>query len=227
MACQEQISHYPLGDRALVIVLGDDVSLATNKRIQQICYLLKNQPLNEIVEFVPAFTTITIYYDPCILPYQKIIDHVILLDKHLTTLKDEQHLIKEIPVLYNGEDLEHVASSNQLSIEEVISIHSKVDYTVHMIGFTPGFPYLGGMDPRIATARKETPRLHVPAGSVGIGGSQTGIYSQDSPAGWQIIGHTPILLFDVSIEQPSLLQAGDTVRFVPITADQYQILQNS
>lgn len=227
MASQEQLTHYPLGDRALVFVLGDGVSLETNKRIQQICSLLKDQPLNGILEFVPAFTTITIYYDPCILTYQKIIDYIILLNKHLPSTEDEQHSIKEIPVFYNGEDLAYVASCHNLSTEEVISIHSQVDYIVHMIGFTPGFPYLGGMDTRITTVRKQIPRLHVPAGSVGIGGEQSGIYSQDSPAGWQIIGHTPIQLFDINKEQPSLLQAGDIVRFVPITEDQYQILRNN
>lgn len=228
MSSELNINHYPLGDNALVLAFSDDVlSKETNKKIQQLCALLDKQSLKGIIELVPAFTTLTIYYDPLTLSYQKLVDHIYLLSKKPFPLQQSQISTKEIPVLYNGEDLEYVASYHNLSVEEVINIHSQREYIVYMLGFTPGFPYLGGMDKRIATPRKDTPRLKVLAGSVGIGGNQTGVYTQDSPAGWQIIGHTPISLFDIQKEKPALLQAGDIVRFIPITSDQYQTLLHS
>lgn len=146
-------------------------------------------------------------------------------------LKD-QDLYKErivsIPVLYGGEvgpDLEYVAKHHGISPEEVIQIHSKNDYLVYMIGFAPGFPYLGGLDERIATPRKKTPRLQIAAGSVGIAGNQTGVYPLETPGGWQIIGRTPRKLFLPNQSPPTLLQSGDTIRFVPITPEEYKVYQ--
>lgn len=132
--------------------------------------------------------------------------------------------IVTIPVCYGGEfgpDMEHVANQHGMTIEEVIAIHSSVDYLVHMIGFAPGFPYLGGLPEQIATPRRATPRLQVEAGTVGIGGSQTGIYPITTPGGWQCIGRTPIRLFRPEMNPPSLLEAGDYVRFKPITVQEY------
>ncbi|MBO1911088.1 5-oxoprolinase subunit PxpB, partial [Microvirga sp. 3-52] len=117
-----------------------------------------------------------------------------------------------------GPDLEYVAKSNNLSIEEVIQIHSENEYLVYMIGFAPGFPFLGGMDKRIATPRKETPRLTIPSGSVGIAGKQTGVYPLETPGGWQIIGRTPLDLFLPDMSPPTLLEAGDKIRFMPVSA---------
>ncbi|MGQ8873774.1 5-oxoprolinase subunit PxpB [Paenibacillus sp. TSA_86.1] len=129
-----------------------------------------------------------------------------------------------IPVCYGGEfgpDLVHVAHEHGLTIEEVIAIHSSVDYLVHMIGFAPGFPYLGGLPEQIATPRRATPRLRVEAGTVGIGGTQTGVYPVSTPGGWQCIGRTPLRLFDPEANPPSLLEAGDIVRFQPIMMQEY------
>ncbi|WP_434748289.1 5-oxoprolinase subunit PxpB [Paenibacillus amylolyticus] len=132
--------------------------------------------------------------------------------------------IVTIPVCYGGEfgpDLVHVANQHGLAIEEVIAIHSSVDYLVHMIGFAPGFPYLGGLPEQIATSRRATPRLRVEAGTVGIGGTQTGVYPVSTPGGWQCIGRTPLRLFDPEANPPSLLAAGDVVRFQPIVMQEY------
>jgi KipI family sensor histidine kinase inhibitor len=127
--------------------------------------------------------------------------------------------IVELPVVYGGEDgpdLESVAEHADLSVQEVIDIHSGVDYRVYMIGFAPGFPYLGGLDQRIATPRLKTPRISVPAGSVGIAESQTGVYPNASPGGWQLIGRTASVLFDVTKSSPSLITPGSKVRFFPV-----------
>ena len=135
------------------------------------------------------------------------------------------HLVVEIPVFYGGsygEDLKDVAAHAGLTEEEVIKLHSSVDYNIYMLGFLPGFPYLGGLDPKLFTPRLDNPRTKIPEGSVGIGGEQTGIYPLESPGGWRLIGRTPLKLYDPDREQPFLYQAGDYIRFVPITAEEYE-----
>ncbi|WP_072337761.1 MULTISPECIES: 5-oxoprolinase subunit PxpB [unclassified Paenibacillus] len=147
--------------------------------------------------------------------------------RQLVPMEDEAARTVDIPVYYGGEsgpDLEWVARHNGLRAEEVIELHSSAVYTVYMIGFAPGFPYLGGMSERIAAPRRQTPRPSVRAGSVGIAGVQTGIYSVDTPGGWQIIGHTPLKLFRPEDDPPSYLQAGDRIRFRPISLKEYQSL---
>ena len=134
----------------------------------------------------------------------------------------------EIPTLYGGEygpDLDHVADHNGLTPEEVIQIHSSADYLVYMMGFTPGFPYLGGMSENIATPRLQTPRTAIPAGSVGIAEQQTGVYPIESPGGWQLIGRTPVQLFDPQRDPPVVVEAGDFIRFAPITETTYYVVQ--
>ena len=135
----------------------------------------------------------------------------------------EEHIV-EIPVCYGNEygpDIEHVAEANKMSVNEVIDIHSKGKYLVYMIGFAPGFPYLGGMSEKIATPRRNTPRTVVPKGSVGIAGMQTGVYPIETPGGWQIIGRTPLKLFDAESKEKTLLKCGDIIKFYPISCDEY------
>jgi inhibitor of KinA len=141
------------------------------------------------------------------------------LEEGMTDTTNELLTVVEVPTVYGGDfgpDLSFVASHNHLSEDEVVSIHSGTDYLVYMLGFIPGFTYLGGMDPRIATPRLSSPRTLIPAGSVGIAGEQTGTYPSDSPGGWQIIGCTPVTMYDMSKKQAALLRAGDYVRYVPI-----------
>jgi KipI family sensor histidine kinase inhibitor len=133
----------------------------------------------------------------------------------------------QIPVLYGGDggpDLDHVADHNSLTVDEVVSIHSRPQYLVYMLGFSPGFPYLGGMDERIETPRLDTPRTIIPAGSVGIAEKQTGVYPTATPGGWQIIGLTPLNFFDPDADPPSLLEPGDLIRFVPIDQDEFDAI---
>ena len=146
------------------------------------------------------------------------------LEQTVTDNANELVTVVEIPTVYGGEfgpDLGFVASHNNLTEDEVVAIHSGTDYLVYMLGFIPGFTYLGGMDPRIATPRLSSPRTLIPAGSVGIAGAQTGTYPSDSPGGWQIIGRTPVTMYDMSKKQAALLSAGDYVRYVPIDEAEY------
>lgn len=220
----ETIRYYPLGDRSVVLSFGDQISEEVNLQIRKVVACLANWTKAGIVEYVPAYTTITIYYDPLTIRYGELIESLSDVLKNIPEQQPQSIMAKEIPVYYNGPDLAYVARYNRLSEEEVILIHSKNEYLVYMIGFVPGFPYLGGMDSSIATPRKEVPRLKIQAGAVGIAGQQTGIYPMETPGGWQIIGHTPLRLFDVHRDEPSYLEAGDRLRFVAVDKEDFEHL---
>ena len=238
MAYQKINAHIrPLGDSALVIQLGDGISLAVHEKVKTLCNLLEKEPFTGLIESVPSYNSLTIYYNPVAVflsntdkasasSYKKVSAIILsLLDQLETSETSEQRLIT-IPVVYGGEfgpDLEYVASYHGLSVEDVIQIHSSNEYLVYMIGFAPGFPFMGGMDERVATPRKDSPRLAIPPGSVGIAGKQTGIYPLETPGGWQIIGKTPLDLFLTELSPPTLLQAGDRIRYVPITLEEYAV----
>ncbi|MDU6785202.1 MAG: 5-oxoprolinase subunit PxpB, partial [Veillonella sp.] len=181
--------------------------------------------LDGIIELVPTYCALLVQYDAMVYSYSdicRILEPT--LQESVTDSANELVTIVEIPTVYGGEfgpDLGFVASYNHLSEAEVVSIHSGTDYLVYMLGFIPGFTYLGGMDPRIATPRLSSPRTLIPAGSVGIAGEQTGTYPSDSPGGWQIIGRTPVTMYDMSKEQAALLQAGDYVRYVSIDENEF------
>lgn len=211
---------YPLGDSAIVIQFADEISISINEKIRAIAEFLDEYTFEGFVEYVPAFSSITIYYSPKLVTFQELEIMIAEMMAELPDLISGNHSgIIEIPVVYGGEwgpDLEFVAAYNKLSTDEVISIHSSVEYLVYMIGFAPGFPYLGGMDKRIATPRKETPRSRIFAGAVGIAGTQTGVYPIETPGGWQIIGRTTAELFNKELNDPVLLKAGDRIRFVPV-----------
>lgn len=210
---------YPLGDKAITVQFENSISLEVHSKVLAFTRLLDELKVKGISEWVPAFNSVTIYYDPLIISYSEMISILESNREKISSPSSNKKNIVEIPVCYGGEfgpDLEEVAKHSKLSPEEVIQIHSSNDYLVYMIGFAPGFPYLGGMDERIATPRRITPRKKVIAGSVGIAGPQTGIYSLTSPGGWQIIGRSSLCLFDLKKEKPSLLQMGDFVRFKPV-----------
>ncbi|QKS60254.1 5-oxoprolinase subunit PxpB [Paenibacillus barcinonensis] len=242
----------PLGEQGIVIRCGDVVSEEVHHRVMSVCALLEkleNRSLTALVEWVPSYLSVTLFYDPLRSSYEKTCGLLLQLLRPSNQLHQQPQSsecsqlgksedlkpgepggalapsrIVTIPVCYGGAfgpDLEHVAEENHLTMEEVITIHTSADYLVHMIGFAPGFPYLGGLPERIATPRRATPRLRVEAGTVGIGGSQTGIYPVISPGGWQCIGRTPVRLFRPEENPPSLLGAGDIVRFQSITMQEY------
>ncbi|MGG6431965.1 5-oxoprolinase subunit PxpB [Anoxybacillus sp. D401a] len=231
----------PLSENALIIKFGDQINYDIHQQVRQVFTYFMEHRVKEIIEIVPAYTTITVYYDPVqvakntnrkagieVLPFERICTVLKNILSSLGSVNISHGNEVVIPVCYGGEfgpDLEEVARKNQLTPEEVIDIHARGHYFVYMIGFAPGFAYLGGMSEKIATPRKHSPRLRVPAGSVGIASVQTGIYPIDSPGGWQLIGRTPIQLFRPLHPQPSLLQVGDRVRFQPITREEYKQLQ--
>ncbi|NJD10711.1 MAG: 5-oxoprolinase subunit PxpB [Gemmatimonadetes bacterium] len=207
----------PLGDAALLVRLGDAIDEVTHVRVRQAHSRLRHlPPALGGCEVVPAFTTVAVHFDLARGTYAALAAAVAaaLADLEHEPLPASRTIT--VPVRYgggHGPDLEYVAAQAGLTPEEVVRRHAAGAYLVHMIGFAPGFPYLGGLDPRLACPRRETPRTHVPAGSVGIGGSQTGIYPFDSPGGWQLIGRTDLVLFAADREPASLLAAGDRVRF--------------
>jgi inhibitor of KinA len=227
------VSIYPLGDAAVVVQFGDEIGESTHRQVRAFAAYLEQHPFEGLIEFVPAYTTVTVYYDPWVLskkgylnPYTKAIGFLQRMLPHVAASEEKlKPRVVEIPVCYGGDfgpDLEFVAKINELSPEDVVDLHAHEKYVVYMIGFAPGFPYLGGMNPKIAAPRKETPRQDIPAGSVGIAGNQTGIYPIQTPGGWQLIGRTPISLFSPHRDSPSLLQAGDHVRFMPITENEFR-----
>lgn len=220
MVSEEWPRFSPVGDAAVLVAFGAAIDPRINARVHSLAAAVGAARLPGFGEAVPAYTSLLVHYDPLRLTYAGALDALHAL---LPGLEQQQDVstgrLVEIPVRYGGEDgpdLETVASLNGLSPQEVVAIHSGGEYPVYMIGFLPGFPYLGGMDPRIAAPRRERPRTRVPAGSVGIAGEQTGIYSLESPGGWQLIGRTPLALFDPLREPPALLAPGDRVRFVPV-----------
>ena len=215
----------PVGDRAISIDFGQVIDPKINRHIRQTIERIKALQLEGIIELVPTYCALLVEYDAMQYSYSEICNIIEpTLDEGMTDTTNELVTVVEVPTVYGGEfgpDLSFVASHNHLSEAEVISIHSGTDYLVYMLGFIPGFTYLGGMDPRIATPRLSSPRTLIPAGSVGIAGEQTGTYPSDSPGGWQIIGRTPVTMYDMSKAQAALLNAGDYVRYVPIDESEF------
>lgn len=227
--------HYriePLGDSAVIVEFGTEIDESIYRHVQQLIQLFEETKPKWLIEYVPAYTTVTVFYDPLSIrtefPYAYVRQEI---DALLSTKKIAQKIrakTVDIPVCYGGEfgpDLAYVAKYNGLTEEEVVDIHSSGDYLVYMLGFAPGFPYIGGMSPKIATPRRKTPRLKIPARSVGIAGHQTGIYPIETPGGWQLIGKTPLPLFNVNENRPTLLQPGDRIRFIPISAEQFREME--
>lgn len=214
----------PSGDSAIVICFGEKISELLNLKVRSLKLAIERQEVIGIIEMTPTYCSLMIHYNPLLIGYEHLIKKVSEINENLEEIDLPKPSIIDIPTLYGGEygpDIENVARHNNLSTEEVIQIHASRAYQIYMLGFTPGFPYLGGMDERIATPRLATPRTKIVGGSVGIAGSQTGIYPIDSPGGWQIIGRTPLALYDPKCDEPILLKAGETIRFIPIDQETY------
>ena len=217
----------PAGDQALVVELGDEIDPDVNRRVRDLAHSIETQAVLGVVDLVPTYRSLLVEYDA-----------------RRTSLSDLQQELSElagatkrpslpaarvvhVPTLYGGDygpDLMDLAERTGLVADEVVQLHSSVEYLVYMMGFTPGFPYLGGLDESLSVPRLQSPRQQVPAGSVGIAESQTGVYPVESPGGWRIIGRTPLELFDAMREPPSLLSAGDYILFTPL-ADESEFLK--
>ncbi|PIC56280.1 kinase inhibitor [Sporosarcina sp. P12(2017)] len=236
MSDQKSLDIKVLGDSAIIIKLGEGIHPSIHQQVKNLSFLLDEYPFDGFIESVPAYNSLAVYYSPYLVyqskngfqidgtPIEKVTDYMNTLAVQISELPVTEGRLVEIPVLYGGEfgpDLHIVAETHGMSIEEVIKIHTTPEYLVYMIGFAPGFPFLGGLDERIATPRKLTPRTSIPPGSVGIAGKQTGVYPLETPGGWQIIGRTPTDLFVPDMSPPSLLQSGDKIKFCPMTQEQY------
>lgn len=219
-----------IGDTALRIEWCGEVSLEMNREIVRFCSLADHCSIAGVVELVPAYNSVTIYYLPHVITLDELAESVqkILHDHALKSSETKNKRIISIPVLYGGEagpDLDRVAYVHNLSVDEVVTKHQQPQYVVYMLGFLPGFPYLGGLDKTIATPRLETIREKTPKGSVGIAHHQTGIYPLTSPGGWNIIGRTALSLMDVSKQEPFLFQPGDCVTFYSVTQKEYEEIE--
>ena len=213
------------GDSSLLIVFGDEISPEINRRISAVVQLLKNHQIQGIVDLIPSYSALLINYNPQVIRFEEIrcrVEKILSMDVKADAAARK---IVEIPVCYGGEygpDLQTIADHAGLTPEEVIDIHSSRDYLIYMLGFLPGFCYLGGLDERIHTPRLANPRLRIREGSVGIGGNATGIYPMDSPGGWQLMGLTPVKTYDPTKPVPILLNAGEYIRFIPIDEAEFQ-----
>ncbi len=216
------------GDRGLLVELGPGINPEVNARVRLLARRLQNEMNHGIREIIPTYRSVLIHYNPLAVSPETLAQKIKALADFGTGREIPLEKTIEIPVCYGedlGPDISNVGASSGLSEREVIKIHSETSYQIYMVGFTPGFPFLGGLDPRLFTPRLETPRMKVPRGSVGIANDQTGIYPIASPGGWQIIGRTPLRLFAPERENPFLYQAGDRIRFMPISRQEYEQLE--
>jgi len=217
-----------VGDKSIFLEFGNEISKKANTSVRKIYFTIQNENIKGIKEMVPTYRSLTIYYNPQEIEYKKLVQKLKKLESSAANVTLPPAYVIELPVLYGGEygsDLEFVAQHNKLSTKEVIKIHSQKEYFIYMLGFSPGFAYLGGMSDKIAAPRLEKPRIKILRGSVGIAGEQTGIYPIESPGGWQIIGRTPIKLFDPQKEPPFLLKSGDYIKFYPINQEQFKEIE--
>lgn len=213
------------GDRGLLVEYGEGIDLDVNRRVRSMAMILEQQRPVGIVEIIPTYRSLLVVYEPSATSPEDLRTAMENAEKSIADARIALPAVVEIPVCYGGEfgpDIGFVAQTHDLSEEEVIKIHSGNGYPIYMIGFTPGFPFLGGLPEILHTPRLPTPRTRVPEGSVGIANGQTGIYPVASPGGWQLIGRTPLTLFNPQKAKPFLYKTGETIRFKPITGEQYQ-----
>ena len=212
------IKFLPAGDQAVVVEFGSVIDPEINALVHRTAAAIDASDIDGVLEMVPTYRSLLIYYDPLEVSLPELQGQI----SGLAIVEDEardEYRIVEIPTLYGGEhgpDLEFVAQNAGMAESDVIALHSGTDYLVYTMGFSPGFPYLGGLDTRLHTPRLSSPRTLIPAGSVGIAETQTGVYPVASPGGWRLIGRSPLRLFDPYVRPPTVINAGDRVRFVPL-----------
>lgn len=218
------IEYIPSGDSVFLVRFGNEISEEINRELRAYFLMLEKEDIPGIIECIPSYTDLMVLYDPVKIKYKELLSRLKNVGKNCNKVEIPETKTVEIPVLYGsefGEDMKAVVSHTGLSEKELLEYHIQNEYLVYMLGFTPGFCYLGGMNSKIATPRKEVPSQKILAGSVGIAGEQTGIYPIDSPGGWQIIGRTPLRLFDPNRKPEFLIQAGDYLKFYPISKEEY------
>ena len=213
------------GDRGLLVEFGDAISPEINQTVRAMSFALETAAVPGVHEVIPTYRSVVVVYDPLTTRPSLLSTRILSLYEGLARSEPPAPEENVIPVCYGGEygpDIAFVAEYNHIGVDDVIRLHSEPSYPIYMLGFSPGFPFLGGLSEKLHTPRLTSPRTRVPAGSVGIANNQTGIYPITSPGGWQLIGRSPVRLFDPERPNPFLLRAGDTLRFEPITPDEYQ-----
>jgi inhibitor of KinA len=214
-----------MGDRGLLLEFGDEISLEVNEKVRRMALAIREEGIEGIIEAVPTYRSLLIIYNPLILSIEELKERLGGIEEGLQRTPFPEPKLIRIPVVYGGpygSDLDDVARYHRITPEEVVRLHCSKPYLIYMIGFMPGFPYMGDLPEALVTPRLKTPRLSVPPGSVAIAQRQTGIYSMESPGGWQILGRTPVRLFDPEKEFPVLLQMGDLVQFYPISEIEFK-----
>ena len=223
-----EVRYLVAGDSAVCVEFGNEISPEINKKIRAFKIAVEKSDIPGIVETVPTYRSLLVHYHPEVIGFKALTEEFDKLMGSLSSIPIPPPTVIEIPVLYGGEmgpDIENVAEHNHKTVEEVIKIHTSEEYLIYMIGFIAGFPYLGGMSKEIATPRLKSPRVKIEGGSVGIAGEQTGIYPVASPGGWQLIGRTPLKLYDVDREKPVLLEAGQYIKFTAVTEEEYKKIE--
>ena len=209
-----------MGDRAVLVGLGEGIHPKTNQKVRALYTGLATHDIKGIKDLVPSYRSVMVVYDPLVISLNSLESQLNQIWSNLDDTRQPERSIVEIPVVYGdqyGPDLEWIADYHKISPQEIIRLHTQPVYQVYMIGFMPGYPYMGEVPDEIVTPRRKTPRTHVPAGSVGIAQKQTGIYPVASPGGWQIIGRTPLRLFDPEGQPPCFIEMGDQIKFCIIT----------
>jgi KipI family sensor histidine kinase inhibitor len=224
MTLYPQARFLLMGDRGLLLEFGDEISAEVNEKVRKMALAIQTETLDGVIEVVPTYRSLLVLYNPLIIPLEDLKRRLNQLEEGLKEISFPDPRLTKIPVLYGGDfgpDLEKVAEYLHLPREEVIRLHCSKPYFIYMIGFMPGFPYMGELPDALITPRLKTPRLSVPAGSVAIAQKQTGIYPVESPGGWQILGRTPVKLFNPEKEPPALLRMGDLVQFYSISEKEF------
>ncbi|MFH1985058.1 MAG: 5-oxoprolinase subunit PxpB [Pseudomonadota bacterium] len=222
--CYDQARYRLAGDCGLLVEYGEGIAPDVNAKVRAMAAIVAGEAFDGVRECIPTYRSLLLVYDPAVTDPAALTARLEALESQWTAIDIPQPVTVEIPVCYGGDygpDIETVAGSSGISVADVIRLHSETLYAIYMIGFTPGFPFLGGLPPALHTPRLKTPRTHVPMGSVGIANDQTGIYPVASPGGWQLIGRTPLRLFRPEAQMPFLYRTGDRIRFVPITPEHY------
>ena len=214
-----------MGDRGLLLEFGDEISPEINRKVRRMALSIQAKAVPGVVETVPTYRSLLVLYDPLFIPLEELKRRLKEIEGELQQLPLPEPKLTRIPVLYGGEygpDLKYVADYHRSTAEEIVRFHCSRPYLIYLIGFMPGFPYMGELPEALVTPRLKTPRLVVPMGSVAIAQKQTGIYPMDSPGGWQILGRTPVRMFDAEKEPPAYLRMGDLVQFYPITETEFR-----
>lgn len=216
------------GDSAVTVQFKNEISKEVNSYVTSLCAEIENNKIKGVIEYIPTFCSVSVLYDCTLISAKKLISKLEKIIKNIKITSSRKAKLYEIPVCYDdcfALDMGNVCEHSHLTREEVIARHSGRDYLIYMLGFLPGFAYLGGMDEALATPRLDSPRSEIFEGVVGIGGEQTGIYPVASPGGWQLIGKTPVKVYDKERENPILYSSGDYIRFVPVSLAEYDQIE--